>query len=151
MYGWLVERMVRRTYERMNRRDLAPVLARFAPDAHFRFAGRHALATDCRSKTEIAEWFRMLFARIPTLHFDVEEVVVRGTPALTRFCTRYTATAVAPNGARLLYDGVQYARIVWGKVIDDLVYPDTQAVAEYLLESSQTALTASLGAGPTDP
>lgn len=126
MYRRLVARSVRRRFAELGRRDASGVVGRFASDVHLRFGGDHALAVDCRNRVEAEEWFPRLFASFDDLRFEVEEVIVAGPPWNTRICTRYTARA-ARRG--LVNRGVQIARLRWGKVTEDLVYPDTQAVA----------------------
>jgi ketosteroid isomerase-like protein len=141
MYAWLVERLVRRNFGHFNRGDASGVLARFADDVHFRFGGAHALGIDSRSKADVERWFARVFELLPGVRFEVEEVVVAGPPWNLRFCTRYTVRKPGA-GDEPVYRAVQIARVRWGRVVEDLIYPDTQAVAAYL---------GVLGAGPNAP
>jgi ketosteroid isomerase-like protein len=128
----LVAGLVRRNYARLNRRDVELVLARFAPDARFRFGGDHALAADLRGRDAVRAWFDRAFALLPDLRFDVEDIVVAGPPWRLRIVTRYTARATGRDGRAFAYTGVQFAATRWGTVTEDLLYPDTQAVAAAL-------------------
>ena len=127
MYGRVVEPLVRRGFERLNGRDVRGLLASYADDAHFVFPGDHQLAVDVHSKREIADWFELLFARVPDIEWQVHEVVVSGPPWRIRVCTRYTA-----SGNGLVLRNMQFARIAWGKVTEEMIYPDTLAVARFL-------------------
>lgn len=132
MYRRLLAAAVRRGYAALDRHDASPVLARFTTDVHFRFGGAHALGIDCHSRAEAERWFARLFARFPDLRFEVEDVTIAGPPWNTRICTRYTTRGTTPAGAALINHGVQLARLRWGRITEDLLYPDTQAVATAL-------------------
>jgi len=138
MYAWFVARLVRNGFERLSRDTVALLLERYADDAHFRFPGEHALAVDCHSKAEITQWFARLFERVPDLRFEVEEVIVKGPPWDTYICTRYTGRGSSPNAVPLCYRGMQFARMSWGKLTAELVYPDTQAIAGFLATSESS-------------
>jgi ketosteroid isomerase-like protein len=127
VYGRVVEPLVRSGFERLNRRDVTGLLERYADDAHFVFQGDHALAADVHSKQEIAEWFERLFARVPDMKWEVHEVLVSGPPWRLGICTRYTA-----GGNGLVLRNMQFARIERGKVTEELIYPDTLALARFL-------------------
>jgi ketosteroid isomerase-like protein len=119
MYAWMVGRVVRSRFAAMSRGDTEAVLRFFAEDARLLYGGRHELAGEYRSKAEIASWFTRLW-ELFRIEFDVHDVVVAGSPWNIRLATRFTA------------HGMQYARIRWGKVREDHIYPDTQLVAEAL-------------------
>jgi ketosteroid isomerase-like protein len=125
MYSWLVGRMVRTGWDRLNERDVGAVP--YAAGARFRFPGDSPLAVECRSREEIERWFDRLFERVPDLRFRVEDVVVSGPPWNLRVCTRYTA-----SGDALGYSAAQFARIRWGRVTEELLFPDTEAIARQL-------------------
>jgi hypothetical protein len=52
-------------------------------------------------------------------------MIVEGAPWSTRVATRYAAI----REGQLVYRGVQFTRIVWGKVVEERILPDTQALA----------------------
>jgi ketosteroid isomerase-like protein len=128
----LLGQLVRRNFTRLNRREVDAVLGRFADDAHFRFGGDHALGADLRGRDAIRGWFARAFELIPDLRFDVEDVTVTGAPWRLRAVTRYTARGTARDGRRFAYAGVQFLTTRWGAVTEDLLYPDTQALAAAL-------------------
>ena len=136
MYRRIVAGLVRRRYAELDRHDHSGVVSRFADDVHFRFAGDPPLAVDCHSRVEAERWFARLFERFPDLRFEVEEVIVAGPPWRTRIVTRYTTRATPRPGRTLVNPGVQVARLRWGRVTEDLLYPDTQAVATAVADAA---------------
>jgi ketosteroid isomerase-like protein len=131
MYAWMIGRVVRSRFAAMSRRDSDAVLRYFAEDARFRYGGRHELAGDYRSKAEIASWFARLW-ELFRVEFVVHDVVVAGPPWNMRLATRFTARVATADGRCFVNRGMQYARIRWGRVREDHIYPDTQVVAEAL-------------------
>ena len=66
--------------------------------------------------------------RLPNLRFEVEDMIIEGGPWSTRVATRYAATR---NG-KVVYRGTNFGRVVWGKVVEERILPDTQALAAAL-------------------
>ncbi len=66
--------------------------------------------------------------RFPRLRFEPEDMIVEGGPWSTRLATRYNAT----QDGELVYRAVQFARIVWGKLTEETIQPDTQMVTAAL-------------------
>ena len=100
-----------------------------ADDVHFEYFGDHALATDLRGADAMRTWLRdELFRRLPGLRFEVEEILIEGGPWSTRIATRYAAK----RDGQLVYRGVQFTHIVWGKLVEERVFPDTKALAAAL-------------------
>jgi deazaflavin-dependent oxidoreductase (nitroreductase family) len=113
----------------MSRGEYARVLRLFASDARFHYNGHHALAGDFHTKAQINAWFERTWGLFDIV-FDVHDVVVAGPPWNTRVATRFTAHVRTSDGKTFVNPGMQYARIRWGRISEDRVYPDTQAVAE---------------------
>jgi len=66
------------------------------------------------------------------LRWEIHDILIQGPPWNTRLVTRYTArTAGRSDNRRLAYEGVQYARLRWGRVHSEDILPDTQALATY--------------------
>jgi ketosteroid isomerase-like protein len=129
MYRWFVARVVRSVFAANSRSDWSVALGKFADDVHFRFPGSHELGADIHSKADMVGWFEHLKGLFPALHFDVQQVVVRGWPWNTTACTRYVVRYTLPDGEEVANPGMQYLRIVWGKVKADHLYLDSQIVA----------------------
>src|SRR4051812_2900353 len=131
MYAGIVERLIRRTFAEMSRGNWRAAVRMFADDAHFRFPGDHAFAGEYHDKAQISDWFERTFGGPLRIEIELHDLAVRGAPWNMRVCTRFTAHVTCPDGAVFHNDGMQYARIRWGKVVTDFLYEDTQLVAEY--------------------
>jgi ketosteroid isomerase-like protein len=129
MYAWAIGRLVRQRFAAMSRGDTAWVLRSFADDATFHYNGSHALAGEYHPKAAIVEWFARAWSLF-RMEFEVHDVVVSGPPWNIRVATRFTIRVETEDGAVFLNRAMQYARIRWGKVREDRIYPDTQLVAE---------------------
>lgn len=125
MYSRMVGLITRRRWRQLNAREVDAIP--YAGGARFQFPGDHELAAECSSRAEIERWFGRLFERLPDLRFAVEDVVVSGPPWNLRVCTRYRAHSEAVS-----WRGAQFARIRWGRITEEVVYPDTQALARGL-------------------
>lgn len=127
IYRWLVRRQALRLWECLSdqRIDELPL----ADDVHFVYLGDHALAADLHGAEALRSWLRdELLGRLPGLRFGVEEMIVEGGPWSTRAATRYIAT----RDGQLIYRGVQFTHVVWGKLVEERILPDTQALAAAL-------------------
>jgi ketosteroid isomerase-like protein len=128
MYGWLVARLVRRTFERLSAGDPSAVLAIFGDGTRLVFPGRNSWAIDTTDRTEIEAWFRRLAAL--GLQFTVRDVMVKGPPWNTRVCTQGTDRTGTPTGP-YTNQWAQCARLAWGKLTEDVIYLDTQKLAVF--------------------
>jgi ketosteroid isomerase-like protein len=130
MYSWLVGRLVRRVFARLSAGDPQAALRLFAPGAHFVFHGDSAFGTDTSDRQEIEAWFHRFAALGP--NFEIHDVIVSGPPWNMRAATRFTDHLRMPDGDGMLHNpGMQYLRMRWGRVKEDLIYIDTQAVADF--------------------
>jgi ketosteroid isomerase-like protein len=145
VYAWMVGHLVRGRFAAMSRGDVGAVLRLFADDACFRYEGRHALAGEYRGKADISQWFARAWGLF-RIEFEVHDVVVAGPPWNTRVATRFTAQVTAADGRRFVNQGMQYARIRWGRVREDHIYPDTQLVAEAIEHATGIPTGAAHGA-----
>ena len=71
---------------------------------------------------------------------DVQDVVVSGWPWRARVATRFTGRITTSDGTVFHNRGMQYARLRWGRVVEDELYEDTQVLAA--ATAHQTALDA---------
>jgi hypothetical protein len=127
IYRWFVRKQAMALWEKLSdqRFDEIPL----AEGVHFVYLGDHPLATDLHGAEAMRAWLRdELFRRLPGLRFEVEDVIIEGGPWSTRMATRYAATR---NG-ELVYRGTQFTRVVWGKLVEERVLPDTKALAAAL-------------------
>src|SRR5688572_25615084 len=126
VYSRMVRRLVYRAYESLNRRELDLVLSLLAEDVYFRFPGRHELGVEATSRSEVEAWFGRLFRRLPSIRFDVDEVMVSGPPWDARVCTRYRARTESATGEVNTYEGMQLLKLRWCTVVSEELFPDTQ-------------------------
>jgi ketosteroid isomerase-like protein len=139
MYAAIVERIVRDGFRQLSNGRPTPVLRLFAEDAELRFPGVHALGGHWRGRAEIAGWFERLLRTLPGIRFDIHDVHVRGMPWNTRVLTRFTDTVPMPGGPPVVNHGVQYLRLRWGRIVEDVLYLDTQVVADACARAGQAA------------
>jgi predicted ester cyclase len=109
--------------------ELATVNALEASSLRRRQAGRQvASGYLVRVGWSLTQSARELFRRLPNLRFEVEDMIIEGGPRSTRVATRYAATR---NG-KVVYRGRNFGRVVWGKVVEERILPDTAALAAAL-------------------
>ena len=132
MYHRVVRKNLRATFAAVSRGDQQAVIRAFAPSASLSFAGHHALAGIFEGRDAIHEWFGRLFRCFPDLKLDPEKIVVDGFPWDTTVATRFRVGATLPTGARYTNEGMQLLRIRWGRVVEERLYEDTQALSEAL-------------------
>jgi ketosteroid isomerase-like protein len=132
MYRWIVERIVRATWRKVDGGDVGAATRMAAPDIRFRFVGDTALGADLRGAAAFEEWFRRATERLPGLRFAVRDVVVSGWPWATRVAVRLDISAPLPDGTTYRNEGAQFVRLRWGRLVDDWVLEDTQRLAAVL-------------------
>jgi ketosteroid isomerase-like protein len=130
MYAMIVERIVRNGFRQLSSGHPAAVLKLFAEDAELRFPGQHALGGHWRGRVAITAWFERLLHTLPGIRFDIHDVHVRGMPWNTRVLTRFTDTVPMTDGPPVVNHGVQYLKLRWGRITEDVLYLDTQVVAD---------------------
>lgn len=141
MYHVIVQRIARKNFERVNRRDFEAVLKDCAPNIHHRFGGHHALGGERHDREALRRWFERLgrLGRQLTLH--VQDVWVKGLPHDTTIIIRWSATDVLVDGSPYRNRGVHIVRMCWGKVIDIDAHEDSQAVAANLEMQAAAGVT----------
>lgn len=127
MYSWVVGRVVRRGFARLNAGDVQSTVGMFERDARFVFPGRHSFAADTTDRAEIEAWFARFVGLGPT--FEIEDVLAAGPPWNMRVVVRFT-DRIALGDRSYENHGVQYLRMRWGRVRLDRIYLDTQLLAE---------------------
>jgi ketosteroid isomerase-like protein len=128
MLSWLVGRLVRRGFRRLNAGDPSVALGMFAADAPFIFPGHHSFAADVDDPAQVRAWFDRFVALRP--HVDVIDVLASGTPWNLRVGVRFADRIERPGGIHYENEGMQYLRLRWGRVQLDQLFLDTQAVAD---------------------
>jgi ketosteroid isomerase-like protein len=128
IYRWFVRRQALAGWQRLSEPTIDDLP--LADDVHFVSLGDHPLTADLRGADALRAWLRNeLFRRLPGLRFKAEDVIVEGGPWLTRTATRYAAM----RDGEVVYRGTTFHRIVWGKLVEEVVLPDTKALAAALI------------------
>ena len=129
MYGWLVKKVAQQTFARLAEGDPALATSLLADDVRFRFPGRHPFAADHRSKEDISQWLSRFAHFRP--HCQIHDVVASGPPWNIRAAISWTDTIGDPDDDPYVNEGVCLMRLRWGQVVEERVYLDTQAVADF--------------------
>jgi predicted ester cyclase len=126
LYRWFVRKQAVALWAKLSdqRIDEIPL----ADNVRFVYLGDHELAADLVGADAEREWLRGFFRRLPGVRFEVEDMVIEGGPWSTRVATRYAAT----RDGHVVYRGVNFGRIVWGKVVEETILPDAKALAAAL-------------------
>ena len=139
LYGWIVRRQVRAGFASLSAGTAEPVLRQFAPEVLFWFSGEHALGGERHGVAEVRAWFEQLYRAFPGISFAVRQVVVAGGPWDTRVATRFGVRAPRLDGSVYENEGVQLLRLRWGRIVEDRLYEDTQALASELAARGMVA------------
>jgi ketosteroid isomerase-like protein len=127
IYRWFVRKQALAAWQLLSDQRLDEI--RIADNVHFVYLGDHPLAADLHGADAVRAWLRNeLFGRLPGLRFEVEDMIVEGNPRTTRMATRYAAK----RDGQLVYRGVQFVRLEWGRLVDECVLPDTAALTAAL-------------------
>ena len=132
MYRAFVRRVVKATFRHLSAGEHDEVLRSFAPSAQFCFAGDHALGGQVHGIDRIRAWFERLGRLFPGIQLGPVDVCVGGWPWNTVVSTHFTAAATLPDGRPYENEGMQLLRIRWGRVVEDRIFEDTQAVVSAL-------------------
>jgi ketosteroid isomerase-like protein len=118
MYKRIVEHVVRRTWQALDRRDTKPVLQGFARRFVYENVGaHHAFGGTFRTREEVSAHFDLLFRLLPAVEFSVRDVLVSGCPHHTTVVVRVGIIAPLPDGSMYVNELVQHMQLLWGKVI----------------------------------
>ena len=130
MYKATVRRMIRRNAGKLAAGDWRPLLAGYADDAVLVFPGTSTWAGRYQGKPVIEEFLRRFVDA--GLTGEVQEILVNGPPWRTAVCVLFTDRAVDHVGD-VVYENraVLFARIVWGKIVYQEDFEDTQRAEEF--------------------
>jgi len=137
MYRSLVRRRVRRGFRMLSTGQLDALVAQFAPDAVFSFPGEHRLAGEQRGPAAIRAWFVETRRLFPDFRVVPSTILVEGGPWRTRAASRFAVSATFPDGTPYRNEGIQLLEIRWGRIHQDRLFEDTQAVAKALERLSE--------------
>ena len=138
MYHAYVKRLVRRNFDLVNEKNFDALLASCATDVHHRFGGSHALGGERHDAIAFRAWCERLGRLVPTLHLDVQDIWVKGTPLDTTAIARWTSTGRYPDGSDYRNHGVHIIRLLRGRVVSIDANEDSEAVAALLAAIAAT-------------
>jgi ketosteroid isomerase-like protein len=132
MYHYIVKRIARKNFERVNQKDYDSILKDCVPNIHHRFGGHHALSGERHDREGLRRWFERLGRLTPGLTLTVHDVWVKGLPNDTIIILRWSATDTRVDGSPYNNRGVHIIRMGWFKVIEIDANEDSQVVVENL-------------------
>jgi ketosteroid isomerase-like protein len=127
-YHYVVTRLVRRTWDRVNGGDLNAPWRMAAPDVRFAIVGDTAIGGSWNGRDALRDWLRSFADRFTRLTFHVEDVAVSGWPWRTRVAVRMMVDGTLRDGTAYHNDATQWLTIRWGRMTDDWVLEDTKVV-----------------------
>ena len=128
MYRMIVAALVRSTWRKVAAGDVRAPIKLAHPDVTFRFVGDTPLSATLQGAGAFERWFADAATRLPGLRFELRDVVVAGWPWDTRVATRLDVSMPLPDGTTYRNEAAQWARLRWGRMVDDWVLEDTAAV-----------------------
>lgn len=130
MYGWMVKRLAASAFQGLRDGDARFATALLADDVRFQFPGRHPFAARYASKADSRLWLRRFAHFRPD--FEIHDVIAGGPPWNIRACIYFTDRIGDPTDeTAYVNEGVCFLRIRNGQVVEERVFLDTQAVADF--------------------
>lgn len=122
--------MLERNVAALRAGDIGPLLSFYAPDARMVFPGRHSWGREYRGRAEIEGFLRRFVAA--GLQGEISDVLVMGPPWNARLAVQFNDEARDAAGTVVYTNrALIYARLRWGRIVDEEVYEDTQKVAAF--------------------
>ena len=147
MFKRIVEHVVRRTWQALDRRDTRPVLRGFARRFVYENVGAdHAFGGTFRTREEVAAHFDVLFRLLPAVEFSVRDVLVSGCPHLTTVVVRVGLVAPLPDGSTYANELVQHMQLRWGKVVSVRALVDNVRAKDACVRLAAAGITAAAAA-----
>ncbi len=151
---WVYDAIVRRTVEQgfqaLSAGDPEAILSKFAPTAHFRFFGDHAMAADLTSPSAIRAWFARILRLFPGIQIMPTDLKISGMPWDTLVVVQLAIEATTRDGRLYHNTAMQMLRLRWGRVIEDLVYEDTHILVNELQNMARRGVGEALALPITD-
>lgn len=130
MYGWLVRIVVQRVFARLSAGDTSIAVCLLSEDSRLRFPGRGPFAGEHRSREAVARWYSRFAHFRP--QFEIHDVLAGGPPWNIRASVHFTDRIGGPDDdTPYMNEGVCLFRLRWGKVTDERIFLDTQALADF--------------------
>ncbi len=130
MYKWAVRGLIRRNVRSLQQGDPAPLLAGYARDASLVFPGSSSWGGEYRGTGEIGSFLSRFVEA--GLVGEVRDILVNGPPWKTKVAVLFEDQATDDAGDVVYANRViLYCRVVWGKVVYQEDFLDTQRVEAF--------------------
>lgn len=133
MYHAIVRRNIRALFDAVNRGDVEPVLAAFAPRFEHRFLGENHAFGGTRTRIDLTrEWYARLYRLAPRIRFDLRRIDVSGAPWNTLAIVDWTEAIEGADGVRSENSGIHAVELRWGKCTRVVICPHTDGLGRTL-------------------
>jgi uncharacterized protein (TIGR02246 family) len=130
LYAGAVRAVLRRNVAALMAGDPGPLLKMYAADAQMTFPGESTWGRTYRGRDDIEGFLRRFLAA--GLRGEVRDIFVAGPPWATRIALQFDDWAHDDAGTKVYENrAVIILHTRWGKVVEELVYEDTQKVAAF--------------------
>lgn len=130
MYAWCVKKMTTLAFSRLQAGDATFATSLLADGVRFRFPGKNPFAAELSGKADNQEWLRRFAHFRP--EFEIHDVIASGMPWDIRASIHFSDRIGAPDDPdAYCNEGVCIVRLRWGRVVEEKVFLDTQAVADF--------------------
>lgn len=150
MYHRIVANKVRSAFDQISAGHWEPMITGMTTAFSYRFYGEHALSGERHTIAGLRRWWERSVRLFPNPTFDIQEVVVAGTPWSTRIATRVRIHATLPDGS--IYDNVfmQNMRMSWGRITEIHTLEDNVVLENALGRIASTGVAEALAEPITD-
>jgi len=132
IYGSIVKKRIRQSFDQVNNHDWDVLLTSIAPDVHHRFLGQHAIGGERHDSETLRRWFERLGRVLPNLQLTINRIWVKGWPWNTTVFVQWDGAATLLNGDPYTQHAIHVITLRWGKIQALDVFEDSQAVARAL-------------------
>ena len=133
MYHSIVVARIRATFAQISAGNWEPMISGMADQFSYRFYGPPAVAGERHTRDGLRRWWERMNRLLPNPTFEVEEVIVAGSPWATKIATRVRIHCVLPDGSSYENVFMQNLRMRWARITEIHTLEDT-AVLEKLLD-----------------
>jgi ketosteroid isomerase-like protein len=127
-YHYVVTRIVRSTWDKINAGDATAPVKMAAADAKFTVLGDTVLGGQWQGPDAIRGWLEAFAARFSQVRYRVEDVAVSGWPWRTRVAVRLVVDGTLVDGGSYHNNATQWLTLRWGRLTEDWVLEDTKVV-----------------------
>ncbi|MBN2762312.1 MAG: hypothetical protein JXR41_04410 [Bacteroidales bacterium] len=135
-----LKRKILNGFDQLSEGNYKPLTQLFADDVHYCFEGTHCLGGERHSKEAVELWFERLLRLLPS-KFKINSILIYGMPWNTDVIIEFTDTVSPAYSPSYTNNGIQKAKIVWGKAKDIHTYVDTYKIQTALQKLSENGIS----------